>query len=359
MNKINRILVLTTFFAVLLMGNVRGEKFVGQANVPAARMKAAKSEASCLPATNSNELTINNVRAYIETNGTMWSREIAEYEIPRGSGKTSMFAAALWIGGYDVTGQLKLAAVRFRQIGDDYWTGPLDVGTASVSQSTCRDYDKLFKITRSEVVEHIARQNVDPSYSMPASIRDWPGNGSGNQSPFLAPYYDVDGNDEYNPEGGDYPYYDLDNALCPWTPENIALAARDELPWTPERKWWETKAPTLGVPTEYHDNKMIYADHVLKGDETLFWIFNDRGNVHSESGGLPIGLEVRGQAFAFATNDEINNMTFYSYEIINRSSTTLKDTYFSQWVDPDLGFAQDDYVGCDVTRGLLFPRSLY
>ena len=45
-------------------------------------------------------------------------------------------------------------------------------------------------------------------------------------------------------------------------------------------------------------------------------------------------------------------MTFYSYEIINRSSHELRETYFSQWVDPDLGYARDDYIGCDVGRGL-------
>jgi hypothetical protein len=67
---------------------------------------------------------------------------------------------------------------------------------------------------------------------------------------------------------------------------------------------------------------------------------------------MPLVLEIRGQAFAFSTNDEINNMTFYSYEIINRSTFTLRETYFSQWVDPDLGWHLDDYIGCDVQRGL-------
>jgi hypothetical protein len=37
-------------------------------------------------------------------------------------------------------------------------------------------------------------------------------------------------------------------------------------------------------------------------------------------------------------------MTFYSYEIVNRSTYTLTGTYFSQWVDPDLGYAQDAYL---------------
>lgn len=66
---------------------------------------------------------------------------------------------------------------------------------------------------------------------------------------------------------------------------------------------------------------------------------------------LRSGLEIRGQAFAFSTTNEINNMTFYRYQIINRSSTSLNETYFGAWVDPDLGNYVDDYVGCDVTRG--------
>ena len=96
----------------------------------------------------------------------------------------------------------------------------------------------------------------------------------------------------------------------------------------------------------------LLADQVIKGDATLWWVFNDKGNIHTETEGTPIGLEIRAQAFGFATNDEINNMTFYSYEIINRSTYRLTGTYFSQWVDTDLGFATDDYVGCDVDRGL-------
>ena len=54
----------------------------------------------------------------------------------------------------------------------------------------------------------------------------------------------------------------------------------------------------------------------------FFWVFNDKGNVHSESQGEPIGIEIRAQAFAFATNDEVNNMTFYNYVLINQGTQT-------------------------------------
>ena len=340
MNNKNKILVLITLLVLIVSNSLFAKRYVGTIQAP-----VQKESATCLPATNSNQLTINNVRAYVETNGTMWFKEIAQYEVPRGSSKTSMFAAALWIGGRDVSGQLRLAAVTFRQRGDDYWTGPLTIEGASINQQTCSKYDKHFKITRAEVEAHIsAHATGDPTYTPPSSITQWPAHGENGQSFYLAPFKDVNEDGVYDYNAGDYPYYDLANELCPWTPENIALAAQDLLPWTPERSW---------IQSNYgYDNKMIYADHVLKGDETLFWIFNDKGGPHTESGGDPIGIEVRGQAFAFATNDELNNMTFYSYEIINRSTFALTNTYFSQWVDPDLGDATDDFVGCDVLRGL-------
>ena len=340
MKNIKQIFCLTLLMVFVLSGTLRAEKLKGER-----RSSTPKAEsATCLPASSSNELTVNNVRAYIETGGTMWFKEVSEYEVPKGSGKTSMFCSALWIGGHDSNGQLKLAAVRFRQKGDDYWTGPLKLVGAGTTKDMCIKFDKHFKITRAEVDEHISSYNTS-GYVMPASIANWPAHGDAGYSYFLAPFKDVNENGEYDPENGDYPYYDVNNDLCPWTEDNIARAAEHALPRTPE--------DLMYYGNDWHNsNGMIYADHVLKGDETLFWIFNDNAGAHTESQGSPIGLEIRAQAFGFATNDELNNMTFYSYEIINRSTYTLTETYFSQWADPDLGYAYDDYVGCDVGRGL-------
>ncbi|MFA6949314.1 MAG: hypothetical protein WCQ70_01395, partial [Lentimicrobiaceae bacterium] len=65
--------------------------------------------AGCLPGAGFKYLEVNNVRTRINTGGDMWwDFEVAQYEIPKGSGKTSMFSAALWIGGIDVNDQLKL-----------------------------------------------------------------------------------------------------------------------------------------------------------------------------------------------------------------------------------------------------------
>ena len=86
--------------------------------------------AGCSPATGATYLELNNVRAMIQTGGDMWwdLQGKAKYEIPKGSGKTALFAGSIWIGGTDLNGQLKLAAQKFRQEGFDYWPGPLVTG---------------------------------------------------------------------------------------------------------------------------------------------------------------------------------------------------------------------------------------
>jgi len=370
MNSKCKFLIFLSLIFIISTLQVQAERYKG----PIVKTKnAPKASADCMPPARNTELSLNLVRALLKTNGTMWHKEnVAHYEVPKGSGKTSMFSAALWIGGLDDAQQLYVAAMRFGQLGNDYWTGPLKMRDGSIDPPTCSRYDRFFPISRIEVERHIrAFDENDPEYIIPRSILEWPGNGVDGESLYLAPYLVREGNDptRYQPQLGDYPYYDFDNVLCPWTPPNIEKAKKlpwsetpdgknpsptglyenpDALPLPPERKWTRQQSDF-----EFRDNLMIYADHVLKGDETIFWFLNDRGGPHTESkSNNSIGLEIRVQAFAFATNDELNKMTFYSYEIINRGRNTLKNTYFSQWVDPDLGDADDDYVGCDVNRGM-------
>ena len=288
--------------------------------------------ANCNPATAATELDINNTRALIQSGGDMWwDFNRARYEIPKGSNKTSLFAGSLWLAGQDISGQFKVAALRFRQIGNDYWTGPLSTVDAEIDQQTCTDYDRHWETSRPMVAEFSAwweagqfdqengtntQETLYEGYSIPSVIGEWPAHGRNfepyNEDYYLAPFYDRDGDGDYDPEGdGDYPGYVLVGK------SDCSRRVRD-----------------------------IY------GDQNIWWVFNDKGNIHTETGGQSIGMEVRAQAFAFATTDEVNNMTFYNYELINRSTFELSETYFGQWVDGDLGNAQDDFVGVDVRRGL-------
>jgi hypothetical protein len=323
--------LLSAILSIAFISSAFAEKFKFESSNKNGGSQGDITVANCTPATAATELDINNTRALIQSGGDMWwDFNRARYEIPKGSNKTSLFAGSLWLAGQDVSGQFKVAALRFRQVGNDYWTGPLSTINAEIDPNTCRLYDRHWETTRSMVAEFAAwfdagefdaengtqtQSTLFPGYAVPSEISEWPAHGRNyspyNEDYYLAPFYDRNGDGDYNVSDGDYPGYVLVGK------SDCSRRVRD-----------------------------------LYGDQNLWWVFNDKGNVHTESGGLSIGMEIRAQAFAFATTDEVNNMTFYNYELINRSTFELADTYFGQWVDPDLGNAQDDYVGCDVRRGL-------
>lgn len=291
--------------------------------------------AGCTPASRIVFLEFNNVRTRIEAGGLWWQDRAngsADYEVPVGSGSFALFAGGLWLAGTDVNGQLKAAASLFGS-GVDFWSGPLDTtGIAEIDATTCDNYDRFFDISRQEVATFVAYRaavaegtasELFPEYQIPSSILDWPGNGDVTKGEDfnLAPYVNVGGDASYNPNDGDYPFYDLVG----------------DVDCRAERK-----------------NRSESSTRPLFGDQTYWWIFNDKGNLHTETNAPSIGMEIHGQGFAFATNDAVNDMTFYNFELINRSTFTLTDTYFASYVDPDLGSPLDDYVGCDVNRGLGF-----
>jgi hypothetical protein len=94
----------------------------------------------------------------------------------------------------------------------------------------------------------------------------------------------------------------------------------------------------------------------ILGDQTIWWVMNDLGNVHqwAEGAPVPIGIEAQVTAFAFKRADALNNTTFYRYKILKKGGKPVTDTYFSIWLDPDLGDRSDDYVGSDTTLGIGF-----
>jgi hypothetical protein len=87
-------------------------------------------------------------------------------------------------------------------------------------------------------------------------------------------------------------------------------------------------------------------------DQMIWWVFNDAGNVKQQSLTASIGVEVQTTAFAFATQDFLNNSTFCNYRVINRGALSIDSTYIAVWDDADLGYAYDDFIGCDTAKGL-------
>ncbi|HTL82605.1 MAG TPA: T9SS type A sorting domain-containing protein [Bacteroidia bacterium] len=246
-------------------------------------------------------LDVNEVSAPILNRGDMhWDLNSAGYEVPKGSGTHPIFASAIWLGGLDAGGNLHQAAMTYRQLGSDFWPGPLDTTNGTSDSVVANQFDYIWKIDKWQI------QNFQYYWSTGAvqsgayipehDILTWPGNGTGNQMHYLAPFIDVNGNGIYDPlTGGDYPD--------------------------------------------------------IKGDEELYWIFNDH-LAHTETGGQEMNVEIHATAYAFAcptiadSEKVLNYTTYYDFKMYNWSGQPYHNDYFGVWEDMDLGDYTDDYVGC-------------
>lgn len=266
----------------------------------------------CLPASAKIDLDINNVRVKLLNAGDMWwNLAQNQYTVPASGTVNSMFVGALWFGGLDDNGQLMTSCMTYRQAGIDFWPGPIDTTQASTADSICNKFDRFWKIDRAEV-EAFRQHYNDPSYAIPEAILSWPGNGNtaAGYMHYLAPFFDRNGDSHYDPHDGDYPAFALN-----------------------------------GQPD---------CNYNLLGDQAIWWVFNDKGATHTETGANAFGMEIQAMAFAYRTNDALNDATFYRYKIINRSNGNWNQVWMGQFADVDMGAYDDDYVGCDVARGLAY-----
>jgi len=94
---------------------------------------------------------------------------------------------------------------------------------------------------------------------------------------------------------------------------------------------------------------------LVLGDQSLWAVYNDANQAKHNNGAgstQPLGIEVRQHTFAYARSGAIGQTIYLTFEIINKGSNLLEDTYLSIWCDPDVGDAFDDLVGCDTTLSL-------
>lgn len=325
---------LILIIAVFFVTSASAKKYVGYSgkNHSSVSTTSGKTGAfDCAPSSSQIDIDINNIRARILAGGDFWwdGVETAKYEVPKvdpASGVTpvsSLFTGALWFTGLDNGGNLKCAAQTYRNQGHDFYTGPLSGLYGDVNYDVCDAYDEHFEVFATEISELIALFNAAggndiPSSDIPENVLKWPGKGNPyyleNETDkyynegSLAPFFDVDGNDIYDPRKGDY--------------------------------------PVIGVKDDLGVIQPTYADQMI------FWVINDNGQIHGRTGGAVIGVQVNCLAFAYATANALNDMTFYTFEIIKKSPNPLFETYMGVFVDPDLGDATDDYIGCDTTRDI-------
>jgi hypothetical protein len=245
----------------------------------------------------SGELQGNSLRARFNANGQLfWNGKTGVFQTPKGSGLSTLSASALWIGAKDDQGNLHLGAQTYRESGADFWPGPLRTTDGSTSTQVSEDFNKVWYVTRLQI------DSFRAGLSTPAGILTWPGNGNTADgfAQKMAPFVDVNSNGVYEPMSGDYPD--------------------------------------------------------IKGDEMLWWVFNDNLAAHTESKGTALQVEIQASAYTYnCLNDPtLNNTVFVDYKIINRSSNTYSDGYVGLWSDIDIGNLFDDRIGSEPALQLYY-----
>lgn len=244
-------------------------------------------------------LGLNNADALITDGGVFFNDEAAGspgFAIPSGSQLNTIFSMAFWYGGVDANGQLKLSAQQYENLADQF-KGPLTL-SGEIDASTQLIYS-LYAVTQDEISFHLANY-LNPGYVPLSNVVNWPAHGdvSINQDYYLAPFVDVDGDGNYNAMAGDYP--------C------------------------------------------------IRGDQAVFLIMNDKGNVHA-SGGDPLGIEMHYMFYEYDESfGDLANTIFVYGKVINRGTQTIQDFKTSVFMDGDIGYSGDDYFGSDSTRNLMY-----
>ncbi|MFK7775915.1 MAG: hypothetical protein AB8F94_27575, partial [Saprospiraceae bacterium] len=201
-------------------------------------------------------LNANNLSVNILNGGDLfWDRSNAFFQSNPDDPDpvSSVFTAGLWMGAF--TGLpdnpvLRVTAAKYNSpTSNDYSPGPLS-GFGTIEFDTCTNYDKLWEVFGTEIKQHIEDFEDDGIvankqsniYSYPAHqnpfFEDIHGFPLLNSPQGLAPFWDNDGDGNYNPDNGDYP-----------------------------------------LPSSVH--KDHYPAHLIWG------VFNDAGSNHTASGGDP------------------------------------------------------------------------
>ena len=254
------------------------------------------------------QLDLNNINARLGLYGLFQDvpNSTASFEVPKGSGLNTFYAANLWIAGKnqdsiyancETFGSLMASYNSFSSFYSI--SGP--IMDSAYYQEYDFKWDRLWKISNLDIIYH--QNNWSSGGYQPIEvIANWPAHGdtSKGQAYYLAPFVDNNGDGIYNPYDGDYPK--------------------------------------------------------IKGQQAVYFIYNDYQFSAAQSGGPALNCETHYMAYAYncPSDSAINNTIFLDYTIYNRSNLTYDSTYIGMWTDMDIGGVNDDAIGCDVDRSTFY-----
>ncbi|WP_421753756.1 T9SS type A sorting domain-containing protein [Croceimicrobium sp.] len=259
-----------------------------------------------LNAQSSASFDLNNIECGLSPNGGLFEDDSywGDFKIKNAQDKAVLFAGHLWLAGF-INDSLRTAVQEYHLYNDpDYNQTDFRFGPIADSYSDPdyqNNYARVWKMAKSMIDHHIQHWQ-DQGYSPLTEILEWPAHGdtTNGEAWLLAPFADLNGNKVYEPLSGEYP--------------------------------------------------------IIRGDQSLYCIFNDEDRYTPRSDLRSLGVEVHLELYGFDPTAMVlaENAVFLNYKIINRSNKDIDSLYAGQWYDSDLGFSFDDICGSDSSLALSY-----
>jgi hypothetical protein len=259
----------------------------------------------------SRRMDVNQINMFV-TNYGSFAWDIASagsppgLYYPKGTNKTAVFAAGLWMGA-SVGGEIRTLVAEYSQ---EYGPGAMVGGTFDDPNNP--DY-KTYKVARytgdPADTAHVERDPNEAAVEDNLVHHSW--------SEYMA---------------GAAPYG------APWALYRLPVTATAD-----PSDSVDVPGPALemGVPNL---------------PDMLMWaVYNDADPAnHTNDAGssTPLGVEVQQTTFAFNRQGPLGNIVFLRWVISNKGSNQLDSAFVSIWSDTDLGGAADDLVGADTSLSL-------
>lgn len=248
----------------------------------------------CQPPTAEAILDAGDVRALIPNTGTLfYNDDRTLYEVPKGSGLQSHYAAGFAMGG-EASGEVRFAGSWYDR--HDFWPGPLGAD-GQPDADLCAAYDRIWTVSVSDIAAYNATGTATDD------LAEWPYEAG-------APVVDGDGiADNYDLAAGDRPAI-LGQSTAWWVMNDLGGAHRGFNGSTP-----------IGIEVR----------------------------VTAFSFSAPYASDRYGD---IATGEAASAATFFRYEVTYRGDDALDHVRLGVFSDPDLGYFSDDYLGGDPDRAM-------
>jgi hypothetical protein len=257
----------------------------------------------------------NNTSVLLSNEGTVFTNfnATAGYEVPNGSGLSTIFSTQFWFAGKESDGTIHSSLGGYPGNGTDVFKGPFSTTNSYTDPSyqtawgvsiwdICQIDIDIFKAwwDCANGVTTIGCENViTPTVEILDKIYNWPAHGDVNQgeSYYMLPYWDKNSDGVYDAIDGDYP--------------------------------------------------------IIKGCCAVYMIQNDAASTHTISNGPAIGIEIHYMFYQYSNWDYINDVTFVDVLTINKGATNYTEFTAGLLMDADIGGYYDDFSACDSTNNLM------